>query len=179
MIIGLIGNKRVGKTTFADYLVKEYKFDTIAFADPIKEGAKVMFFLTEEQVNGELKEVVDKRYGLTPRQILQKLGTDGCRKVFGQDIWVNVLKIALGKTKDTDNIIVSDIRFPNEALAVKEMGGHLIKIIKSDLPINKDSHISEQLIDKIKGDSEIRNDWPIGDYYEHIDTLMSHIYHGQ
>jgi adenylate kinase family enzyme len=175
MILGLIGNKQVGKTTFADYLVKEYGFKTIAFADPIKEGAKIMFDLSEEQVNGDLKEVVDKRWGLTPRKILQTLGTDCCRNTFGKDIWIKRLQFELQKMKDI-NVIVSDIRFPNEAKAVKEMGGHLIKIIKSDLHKNKDSHISEQLIDKIKGDTEIRNDYSIEEYKNHIDILLSYIY---
>jgi len=174
MIIGLIGKKRVGKTTFSDYLVDKYQFKTIAFADPIKESAKIIFNLTEEQVNGDLKEIIDKRWDLTPRQILQKLGTEGCRNIFGQDIWIKRLKMELSK-EENNNIIVSDIRFPNEAEAVKEMGGKLIKIIKSDLPINKDSHISEQLIDKIESDMLIKNDFSMEEYYEHIDTLIRNV----
>ena len=171
MIIGLIGNKRVGKSTFGDYITEKYGFKSIAFADPIKEGAKIMFDLTNEQVNGDLKEVVDTRWNKSPRQILQILGTDACRKLFEPDIWIKRLKIELKKNKNK-NVVVSDVRFPNEAKAVKEMGGILIKITKSDL-VGKDSHISEQLVDKINHDILIKNDSSIEDYKQNIDNLIN------
>ena len=172
MIIGLIGKARTGKTTFADYLTKKYKFQNLAFADPIKEGAKIMFLLSEEQVYGNLKEIVDPRWNKTPRQILQELGTDLCREHFGKDIWIKRLRMeAKLLKKQKINIVVSDIRFPNEAEAVKSMGGHLIKIIKSDISTS-DLHVSEQLVDKIKFDSSIKNDFKIKDFYAQIDRLM-------
>ena len=156
VLIGIIGNKRVGKSTFSDYIVKKYNFRTYAFADPIKDGAKIMFNLSEEQVNGDLKEVVDDRWGFTPRQILQKLGTDCCRKTFGNDIWIKRMKIWYLKNIK-DNIVISDIRFPNEAKAVTEMGGILVKIINPRVEVSKDKHISEQLIDTIESDLIMHN----------------------
>ena len=178
MLIGLIGNKRVGKSTFADYIVDNKGFKTIAFADPIKEGVKIMFDLTEEQVNGDLKEVVDKRWGLTPRQFLQTVGTDLCRNTFGQDVWIKRMKMEIEKKmSEKSDIIVSDIRFPNEAEAVKEMGGILIKIENPRIQKPNDSgHISEKLIDQIKYDKLIINDKnTVEQYHKDIDNLLLHI----
>lgn len=171
VLIGLIGNKRVGKTTFSDYLVDKFKFKTYAFADPIKEGAKIMFNLTNEQVHGDLKEVVDKRWGLTPRQFLQKLGTDCCRKTFGNDVWIKTMKFWYADNKDK-NVVISDIRFPNEAQAITELGGVLIKIINPNIKTNKDSHESEQLVDTINYDLIINNNLGIEEYYKKIENLL-------
>ena len=171
MLIGVIGNKRVGKDTFADYIVKHFNFTKVAFADPIKEGSKIMFDLSEEQVNGDLKEVLDTRWGLTPRQILQRLGTDCCRNMFQDDIWVQRMKIWYEKNK-TKNVVISDCRFPNEGKAIKDMGGILIKINNPNVETTKDVHISEQLIHKIKYDFEVLNDKTIPDYYKKIKVIM-------
>ena len=173
MIIGLIGNKRVGKDTFADYLVEKYNFRKIAFADPIKNGVKILFDLSDEQLNGNLKEVIDKRWNRTPRQILQEIGTDYCRKNYGEDIWIKRMKYELSKSKDT-NIVISDIRFPNEAEAVREMGGYLIKIIRNNIEIS-DKHISEQLIETISFNNSIKNDGTFQEYKNKIDKLISSI----
>ena len=177
MLIGLIGNKRVGKSTFADYLVDSKGFKTIAFADPIKEGVKIMFDLTEEQVNGDLKEVVDQRWGRTPRNFLQTIGTDLCRNTFGQDVWIKRMKMEIEKKMSQKaDIIVSDIRFPNEADAVKDMGGILIKITNPRIQTKKDGHISEKLIDQIKYDKLIVNDKEtVEQYHKDIDNLLLRI----
>lgn len=175
MIIGLVGQKRVGKTSFSDYLKTKYNFLDIAFADPIKEGIKIMFDLTDEQVNGNLKEVIDDRWGFTPREFLQIIGTDACRKLIDDDIWIKRLKIELDKQKKS-NIVISDIRFPNEAKEVKKMGGILIKITNSNIQLTKSSlHISEQLIEQINYDYHIENNDSIQNYYNNIDKLITKI----
>ena len=77
--IGLLGNKGCGKDTLADYLVKDKNFIKYSFANPIKEIAKHLFNLSDEQLNGSHKETIDNRWNLSPRIILQRLGTE-----FGQ-----------------------------------------------------------------------------------------------
>lgn len=184
MLIGLVAGKQSGKSTFADYLCKKYSFTTQAFADPIKDGVKIMFDFSDEQMEGILKEVIDKRWGISPRQALQIIGTDIFRKhlpdtvpglsQIGDKFWLERFKIWYRKNKDK-NVIVSDIRFPNEAKLIKDMGGMVVKIQRNGMK-NNDQHISESLIDKIDSDAMIRNDFSIKEYYQHIDELMSHIY---
>ena len=172
MIIGLIGNKRTGKTTCSNFLVNDYDFKSIAFADPIKEAMKIAFDLNYEQLDGKLKEVVDERWGLSPRQLFQKFGTDFARNVIGQDVWIRRMKIELSKMKN-ENIVVSDIRFPNEAIAVKEMGGYLIKICRKGFEVDENSHISEKLIDKIDYDVLIENNDSMLIYHNNIQKIVN------
>ena len=81
IIIGIVGNKQSGKDTTGNYLIDKYKFTKYAFADPIKDIAKILFCLPDESVNGtnKQKEQIDERWNLNGRQIIQRLGTE-----FGQ-----------------------------------------------------------------------------------------------
>ena len=58
MLIGLLGKKRVGKDTVAEYLIEKYNFIRYAFADPIKEIAGIMFNFSYEQLYGNQKEII-------------------------------------------------------------------------------------------------------------------------
>lgn len=76
VIIGLIGDARVGKDTLATHLIQDHGFKRLAFADPIKQVAKALFQMTDEQCNSGAKDVVDSRWNITPRQFFQQFGTD-------------------------------------------------------------------------------------------------------
>ena len=69
---------------------------------------------------------------LTPRWVLQNWGTDVLRNAFHQDIWIASLENKLRKTRD--DIVISDCRFPNEILAIKNQGGIVIRVIRGDEP---------------------------------------------
>jgi hypothetical protein len=131
MIIGLGHRARSGKDTFADYLVAKHGFTKLSFATPLKEAARDIFLLTDEQMYGSLKEVVDPRWGRTPRDILQKLGTESVRDVFGQETWVQRCKFGMEPGK---RYVIADVRFPNEADAIKAWGGYVLKIDRPSLP---------------------------------------------
>ena len=76
VIIGLIGDARVGKDTLATHLIRDHGFKRLAFADPIKQVAKALFQMTDEQCNCGAKDLVDSRWNITPRQFFQQFGTD-------------------------------------------------------------------------------------------------------
>ena len=59
MIIAVIGKKRSGKDTLANYLVKNYNFKKYGFGDPVKEICKLMFGFSQEQIDTDLKEEQD------------------------------------------------------------------------------------------------------------------------
>ena len=149
MIIGLVGKKRVGKDTVADFLCKKYGFIKYGFADPIKEIAKIMFdFSTDES----LKEVIDERWGISPREFYQKFGTEYGQfimpqhfpKIFNdidkKGFWVKRFQIWYEKNKDK-NIVITDIRFMHEYEEIKKMGGYIIKIVRDTGLV--DNHVSE------------------------------------
>ncbi len=92
---------------------------------------------------------------LTPRLILQLLGTEGGRDVIHPNIWVNA---TLGNLKPTDKVIVTDVRFPNEVSGIKNKGGIVIRVVRPS-KISTSTHPSEtSLNDYNQWDYVIVND---------------------
>ena len=75
-IIGLIGKKRAGKDTFADYLVEKYGFIKLAFADPIKEVASIILNIDHDKIKEIDKEKILPDYDISLRQFYQIFGTE-------------------------------------------------------------------------------------------------------
>lgn len=76
ILIGLVAPKRSGKDTAANYLCSAYGFKKYNFADPLKKGVSEIFGLTYDQLNGDDKEKIDPFWGVTPRELFQKIGTE-------------------------------------------------------------------------------------------------------
>jgi len=161
--IGLLGQKGSGKDTLADYLVNTKGFVKYSFATPVKDIAKIIFNLNNEQLYGNLKESIDDEIGISPRVIVQRLGTE-----FGQDliyklfpelkikkkhIWLRLFDIFLEKNKDK-NIVIADVRFKHEIDHLKKYNFNIIKISRTNSLIDK--HISENQ-SKLNYDYHIEN----------------------
>lgn len=172
MLIGLIGKKSSGKDTFGNILIEYYGFTKRAFADPLKDCCQLLFHLTDEQLNDEkLKETIDTKWQMTPRQIMQKVGTDLFRNNFDSDFWLKLFENWYDQHKDI-NIVCTDIRFQNEANLIQKLGGIIIKINRSTT-IN-DSHESEKLDIKTY-DFEINNNSSLHVYKNKIIKLCNEI----
>lgn len=130
-LIGIHGKARSGKDLAAQHLVNRHGFVRNAFADPLKRAAQQMFMLTDEQTwSDELKEVVIPHWGMSPREIFQKLGTEGGRMVFGEDIWLKRWRYHYDTFKGVMNYVVPDVRFENEAQYIRDLGGTVIHIVR-------------------------------------------------
>jgi hypothetical protein len=118
----------------------------MSFARPLKEAVKSIYGLSEEQVNGDLKEDIDLRYGITPRYIMQVFG-ESCRKIY-EATWVDRLLREFKETYDpTEVTLITDVRYINEMKAIKEHGGVIWKIVRLGGPGAKggvSGHSSEQ-----------------------------------
>ena len=134
MIVGITGLIGSGKDTAADYLCTVHGFKRMSFAGTLKDAIAAVFGWDREMLEGstkasrEWREQVDEwwanRLGipdLTPRYILQQWGTEVCRKGFHNDIWVASVEYRLRNI--TDNVVITDCRFPNELVAIKNAGG--------------------------------------------------------
>lgn len=122
-IIGLMGPAGSGKSSAAQFLVDRYGARRYSFADPLKDMVKRAFDLSEAQVRGTQadKEAVDPRYGVSARWLLQRVGTEGCRAVFGADFWTRMLLERV--TREAPEVaVVEDVRFTNEAAAIRSFG---------------------------------------------------------
>ena len=187
VIIGLVGNKNVGKDTVADYFVK-HGFKKITFASSLKKATGELFNWDERQLN-EDKEIIDKNWGIAPRRILQILGTEFlreyCKDIIDTSISYNnekkvfsyhIKKLFLDNKNDiimNKNIIISDIRFLNEYNFVKWIGGKIIKINRNVKNNDFSNHKSEISVNNIKKfDYSIDNNFTLGHLYKTINLIL-------
>lgn len=126
IVIGLLGPAGAGKSTVAQHLIDKYGAKKYSLAGPLKSIAREFGF-TEEQLYGtqEQKEAIDPRYGMSCRQFLQKLGTEGCRKHLGEDVWVNALLRSIrgdaARITAPPIAVIDDVRFINEVSAIQRI----------------------------------------------------------
>ena len=145
MIIGICGFIGSGKDTVADYLVNFHGFRRESFASTLKDAVSAVFGWDRTMLEGrtaqarEWREQIDPWWAerldmptLTPRWVLQYWGTEVCRKGFHDDIWISSLENKLRNS--TDNIVISDCRFPNEIQSLKQAGGSIVWVQRGDLP---------------------------------------------
>ena len=144
MIIGVVGFISSGKDTIADYLVNIHQFRRESFANTLKDACAAVFQWDRELLEGRTKqsrawreqrdEWWSNRLGrdITPRWVLQYWGTEVFRQGFHDDIWIASLENKLRKT--TDDVVISDCRFPNEINAIKQAGGKVIRVVRGPDP---------------------------------------------
>ena len=178
-IIGVCGKKFNGKDTIADYLVNNFGFIKISFGDSLKRASKDIFGFSDEQLWGNKKEIVDDYWGITPREILQFIGTD-CLRVLVKNkfpsiednIWIMSLEKQLQKiiSDGITKIVIPDVRFPNEEQMIRKYNGEIIRVVRC-IDNNSDLHISENSLDLIKHDYVIYNQ-TLPQLYETVDHIM-------
>ena len=116
-IVLMLGHKSlVGKDTAANFL-REIGYRRFAFADKLKSTVADLYNFTNEQMHGEEKDILDKRYNLTPRQILQRFGQD--QRAIYPDIWASYvftqIEHSIFFSSSPDNLFcITDFRFRNE-----------------------------------------------------------------
>jgi len=178
MIIGLLGKKQSGKTTVADYVHTYHGFVEITFAYCLKQVCKMIFNLSDDQLYGSSKEVVDPTWQVSPRVLMQTVGTDLFRNTLStiipscHNIWIRNLLLRVQSIPDGTNIVVSDCRYTDEVTALKEMGAIIIKLERSK-NVELDTHESE-CINDIPYDYCIQNDGGLDDLFISVDTILSH-----
>jgi len=136
-------------------------------------------------------EKVEQR--LTPRLLLQLLGTECGRKIIHPNIWVNSLMSEYKPIENSNTVypnwVITDVRFPNELRAIKEKGGITIRVnrpkyaYESDLPEKSSplqhaergkelyNHPSEIALDNAEFDYTIDNNGTIEELIEKIKNL--------
>lgn len=175
-LIGVSGRKRSGKDSFAERLTGAHGFTRVAFADPMRELALALDPLISE--GWRLSELVDAfgwegaKENPEVRRTLQRLGTEGGRKVLGENIWVDTAMTtarAIGGP-----VVFTDVRFPNEAEAVKRAGGVVVRIERQDLP-QGDTHPSETAMDDWLFDFIVHNDDSLEYLHSEADRILTHV----
>lgn len=182
LIVGISGKKGAGKDTVADLLCHGWGFEKMPFAKPLKDACEVLFEFNYEQLYGKDKEKTDDFWKMTPRYVLQQVGTELFRNHFGGDFWIKawerqVFKIydAVSSPKKTVKIVVPDVRFTEEAAHIQTLGGVLIRVERAGLP--KDEHVSETSLDLFKGwDHIIVNNDKLETLEKNVNIITSKIF---
>lgn len=133
MLIGLCGAAGAGKNTVAELLTDSNggPFVQIAFADPLYECVSTITGLSVDRIKDrEVKETVIPWLGKSPRQLLQTLGTEWGRGTVHPEIWIRIAMERAGQHQTFSGVVVTDVRFDNEAQAIVDAGGEVWRVAR-------------------------------------------------
>lgn len=150
-LIGIAGRAGSGKDTAASFLVAQHGFVTSAFADPLKRSASELFGIPlDDFYSRTLKERYTHKWGYSPRQIMQKL-SDGVKSEFGPTIFIDRWCHDWVPAMDTTSVVVTDVRYEEEAQMVRALGGTVVQIIRPN-----DSMF---MLDQTHGSEQFQSEW--------------------
>lgn len=165
-VIGLVGYARSGKDTAAAGLIAD-GWQRVSFADGVRELALAINPIIDAEFDDEsyrLGRVVE-RHGWEAakeceevRGVLQRIGT-GVRNIVGESAWVDIAADKAEEHLDFgQNVVFSDVRFPNEIEMIhRRLCGVIVRITRPGVgPVN--GHISETALDDFEADYTIVND---------------------
>ncbi|MGW2419791.1 deoxynucleotide monophosphate kinase family protein [Streptomyces sp. NPDC001709] len=179
-LIGLAGAARSGKDSAAQALL-DAGWSRRAFADKVRDILYAMNPVLDEPSYSDgfttLRYEVDQ-YGWDAaketypevRRYLQRLGTEGGRGVLGENVWVDALFRDFTTWGAT---VITDVRFPNEAEAIRAHGGLVVAIERpGQEPIREAGHVSENALAGYLFDDVIRNDGTLAQLHDRVMQLI-------
>lgn len=185
MILGLVGYIGSGKGTVADILVRHHHYRKFAFADALKDSISVIFGWDRHLLEGDtnasraFRERIDPwwshKFGfeVTPRLIMQKMGTEACRNGIADNIWIAALE---KRIQDHKNVVISDVRFSNEVDFIRSVGGTVIRVKRGEDPSieeRKKMHSSETDWNNVFPDAIIENNGTIDQLKDDLSNILT------
>ena len=183
MLIGLTGKMQAGKDTVLDCIRSlkghDYCVKSISCAGSLKRLCHDLLGLSANDLfTQEGKAAYNPKWGMTNREILQKVGTDAMRNNFHPDVWVILLKDDLSQMVEWlgndqgENyiIVVPDVRFDNEAQTIKSLGGYIWEIKRPGY--EGDGHASEKGVSPDLIDETINNDGSLEELKNKVEKLL-------
>lgn len=165
--IALTGLSGAGKSEVARILREQYGYTEDYLSKTLKTVVELVFGASHDQTHlAELKNVVIPELGVSPRDLLTKIGTELFReelfrqlpnlKLRGGSPWIHSLLVRLDNIKNTP-VVISDVRFPDEEKALREAGFIIIEVVRKNQIVDKkiNAHSSEQQV--IKSDYQLVN----------------------
>lgn len=186
-LIGLTGRAGAGKDEAAKALVAA-GWTRDAFADRMRTAVLALDPWADlgDRVFGipprRLSELVGtygwdhaKREFPEVRRLLQRFGTEAGREIHGEDCWVDALFSAYDHAPPAGGLVITDVRFDNEARAVRDRGGLVVRIVRPDVEALPGGHASEAGVADALVDHVLRNERSI----EHLGDLVVRIARGE
>ena len=151
LIIGISGKMGTGKDTVAREIIKaypEYNFRKVSFGYNVKKIVSILTGIDMRTIlSRKIKNEFLTEWGYTVGEMFQIIGTDSIRDNLTENAWIYSL---FNNIKDGENIIITDVRFKNEAYSILNRGGYLIRLtgeLKSNKDKRKTEHKSEIELD--------------------------------
>jgi len=157
-----------GKTTAANLLIEH---ERVSFAAPLKRA--VWRLLDDLGLKGfryvySDKEAIIPELGVSARHMMQTLGTEWGRACIHPDFWVMIARVEAQRIMaDGRSVVIDDVRFPNEAAMIRDLGGELWRIDRPGVAYSGD-HSSEGALEDVTPDRVIVNDGTIDQLKERI-----------
>ena len=165
MIIGFSGAKGVGKTTLANALQQRIeKSEVMSFAEPLKKMLEVIGVSQQILSDPKAKNEPLPWLAVSPRFMLQTLGTEWGRDMIHSQIWLKVMNRKIASS-ESNLILIDDCRFENEAELIRSRCGVVIELYRKGISYDK-GHSSEQGIEN----PDHRID--VGDIKAAVDRIM-------
>lgn len=177
-LVGLIGKAGSGKDTVGARLVAHHGYERAAFADALRAVLlDVNPLLSTYSGRPRLAALVDDvgwdtaKNNREVRRLLQALGV-AIREHVAQDVWVEVVMRTVDSHPGVPYVI-TDVRFPNEADAIRARGGILVRIERPDAPGlgSRSLHVSETALDQYEVDYKLNNSSTLELLHERVDLL--------
>ena len=177
-IIGLCGAAGAGKSTVAQLLEQHHGYSQIALADPILDMVHALFAAAGVDgawaVERSLKEQ-PTTLGFSYRHLAQSLGTEWGRNTIAPDLW---LRVAAGRINQLRlhqaDVVVSDIRFPDEAAWLLQKSGTLVCVHRAGIPGAR-PHESEAHWPSLPATHHIHNDGSLATLADSVHRLVLHL----
>jgi len=179
-LIAICGLPGSGKDHFANQLIEGGGWSRIAFAGPLKRGLSAMFDIPMADIeNPVIKNEPNYKFGKSIRYMAQTLGTEWARNLIAENVWLQIAKESIEhQMGHGQNVVITDLRFPNEVDMIKKMGGKIVKVIRSDNVHAGSSavngvlgHISDVAIADRDCDYIIQNDSTAASYNDKIEVV--------
>lgn len=177
-IIGLTGQAATGKDTVRYMLEEDHGFDGLAFADPIRQMIGELLtsngFDTVWMYDRDHKECPIPGLGASYRELAQRLGDWG--RAIHPDFWVNIAANFVSELQQRGDhlIIISDVRFVNEARWIREAGGQIWRLERPGVASVRD-HESERQVAQVLADHTIHNTGTMEDLWCQVTALVGEV----
>lgn len=188
--VGVIGRARVGKDTAGAWLVENRGYVRVSFADPLKEAALRLDPIIEVRTDrDEYSDLYEYNVGLRwvveehgwehaktdfpeVRRILQELGMT--IRALDPDFWLRAALTKVTEANDAGSpVVITDVRFPNEADSLRRAGFHLLYVDRPGVPHL--DHASEGALTADDAGWVIENTSDIEDFLTDVEVFAHHV----
>lgn len=160
-------------------LTRLHRFDVVKFAAPLKSMVGMFLIqaglghLVERMLEGDLKEEpIEALGGVTPRRLMETIGTDWGRQLIDPEVWVKVTEARLRSLLEQGtSVVVDDVRFANEFDLIKRLGGSMVHIERpGTTPTAMENRLSEMTFDHY-----LTNDAGQAEFRSKVDRLAARL----